>query len=46
MGIVELFEFYRVADKKQIRDMERVLDKGDWEAYKKIIFRVLKVKLV
>lgn len=45
IGFVELVKFYRQASPKQIKEMEIVIGKGDWESFKDLINRVLGVKL-
>lgn len=46
LGIEELFKFYDVANAAQIKKMETILKKNDWNAYKKLIKEVLGVNLV
>lgn len=45
IGFVELVKFYRKASPKELKEMESVIGKGDWEAFKSLIEQVLGVKL-
>ena len=45
LGFEELVLFYKKASKEQIKDMEKAIKKGDWEIFKKLINRVVKVNL-
>ena len=45
IGFTELVEFYRKASPKQIKEMETVVGKGDWDSFKALVERVLGVKL-
>lgn len=45
MGIMELMNFYDVATQSEIKQMEDILKRDDWDAFKKLIFKVLKVQL-
>lgn len=46
MGIVEMFQFYRVATKEQKARMEKVIKSNSWDEYKKLIYETLGVQLV
>lgn len=46
LGFQEMVKFYRKANSQQEADMERIIEKGDWEEYKKLIQKVLGVRLV
>jgi len=45
IGALEMFKFFQVASEKEIKEMEEIAKKEDWEAYKKLIKKVLKVNL-
>jgi len=45
IGFMELVKFYRKASPKEIKEMEGIIGKGDWEAFKSLIEQVLGVKL-
>lgn len=45
IGFMELVKFYRKASSKQVKEMESVIGKGDWDAFKVLIDSVLGVKL-
>jgi hypothetical protein len=45
IGFTEMCEFYRIASEDQIEEMEKILKKEDWEAFKKLIYKVLRVNL-
>lgn len=45
VGFMEMAKFYQEADPKQIKEMEKIIKAEDWEGFKKIIQKVLKVKL-
>jgi enolase len=46
IGFAEMAKFYQVADDKQIKQMEEIIKNEDWEGFKKLISKVIKVKLV
>lgn len=46
IGFVELVQFYKTASPSEIKEMEKIVKKNDWEKFKEIIERVLKVRLV
>lgn len=45
LGFEELVSFYKKATPKDEKEMESILDKNDWVAFKKLIKRVLGVTL-
>jgi hypothetical protein len=45
LGFEELVKFYKVASDAQIRELEKIIEKGDWDEFKDIIKRVLGVAL-
>lgn len=46
IGFEELTKYYSVANKSQIKIIEDIIKRADWEAFKKQIQNVLKIKLV
>jgi hypothetical protein len=46
IGVMEMIAFYNKANKQQIKQMEKVAKKKDWEAFKAIIKEVTGVELV
>jgi hypothetical protein len=46
MGFEELVKFYDAASEKEKKEMERILDKDDWESFKALIKKVLSISLV
>lgn len=45
LGFEELIKFFNEANLKEQQEMLKILDNGDWKAYKKLIAKVLKIKL-
>lgn len=45
IGFEEMAKFYRKATDEDISKMEKILKKGDWHAFKKLIQKVLGVIL-
>jgi hypothetical protein len=45
IGAVEMMKFYQIASKDEIRLMEALAKKNDWNGFKKLIQKVLGVKL-
>lgn len=45
LGFVEMMKFFQKASKKEQDEMKKIVDNEDWEGYKKLIFKVLKIKL-
>jgi hypothetical protein len=45
LGMIEMLELYKKASKKEIEELEIAIKKEDWEAYKKIVKRVLNINL-
>jgi len=46
VGLQEIIEFYKNASKQEIKQMEKVAKKKDWDGFKKIIKEVIGVDLV
>lgn len=46
IGLMEIIAFYKKASKQEIKEMEKVAKKKDWEAFKKIIKDVTGVDLI
>jgi enolase len=45
IGFQEMAEFYQKASASEIKQMEKIIRKEDWDGFKKLIKRVLKVTL-
>jgi len=45
IGFEEMVKFYQKANPKDEEEMEKILNKNDWESFKKLIKRVLGVTL-
>lgn len=45
IGFEELVKFYQKADDKQEEEMEKIISKEDWVAFKKLIKKVLGISL-
>lgn len=45
IGIEEMVKFYRVASKSEIKEMEKAVERKNWEDFKNIIKKVLGVEL-
>jgi Txe/YoeB family toxin of Txe-Axe toxin-antitoxin module len=45
IGFSEMVKFYQVADSAQLKKMETIIKNSDWDAFKKMIKKVLGVKL-
>ena len=45
IGFEEMVKFYQEADASQIKEMEKIIKNEDWEAFKKMIKKVLGMKL-
>lgn len=46
LGIEEMVKFYKTASKAEIKEMEKAVEKKDWQKFKNIIKKVLEVELV
>lgn len=46
VGAIEMFNFFKVANKKEIDEMEKIAKEEDWDAFKKLVKKVLKVNLI
>jgi enolase len=40
IGFEEMVEFYKVASKSEIAEMEKVIKKGDWNKFKELVTKV------
>ena len=40
IGFEEMVEFYKVASKSEISEMEKVIKKGDWNKFKQLVTKV------
>ena len=40
IGFVEMVEFYKVASNPEIKEMEKIIKKGDWNKFKELITKV------
>ncbi len=40
IGFEEMVEFYKVALKSEIAEMEKVIKKGDWNKFKQLVTKV------
>jgi enolase len=45
IGFEEMVEFYKVASKSEIAEMEKVIKKGDWNKFKELVTKVTGTKL-
>lgn len=45
LGFVEMMNFFKNASEKEIDQMKKVVDEENWVEYKKLIYKVLKIKL-
>jgi hypothetical protein len=45
IGVEEMVRFYKVASKAEIREMEKAVERKNWQEFKDIIKRVLGVEL-
>ena len=45
IGITEMVKFYRVASKKDIKEMEKVVDHNDRKGFKNLIKKVLNINI-
>lgn len=45
LGAMEMMQFYQVASDSDIKKMEKIAKAEDFNEFKKLIFKVLKVKL-
>ncbi len=46
IGFEELVKFYRVASNSEIDEMEDIIEKGNWDLFKRLIRKVLGVVLL
>lgn len=45
IGFAEMVQFYQVADKNEIEQMELIIKKEDWAGFKRLIQKVTGTKL-
>lgn len=45
IGVIEMVKFYQIATPSQIKEMEALVKKKDWNSFKALISRVLGVNL-
>ena len=45
IGFAEMVQFYQQASDKDIKRMEKVIKKEDWDGFRGLINKILKVKL-
>jgi len=45
IGFEELANFYKVASNEQKREMDKILEREDWNAFKELIRKVVGTKL-
>jgi len=45
MGVMEMMKFYQVASDKEQKEMDKVVNKNDWEGFKLLIKKVLGIEL-
>ena len=45
IGAIEMIQFFQKSSDKDIKKMQKIVDKEDWEEYKKLIKKVLGVDL-
>jgi hypothetical protein len=45
LGFIEMSQFYQQASDKDIKKMEAIIKAEDWEGFKKMIDKTLKVEL-
>ena len=46
MGIIEMVKFYKIATKQEIKEMEKAVERKNWEEFRAIIKKVIGVELV
>jgi len=45
IGALEMVQLYQKATAKEIKEIEKIVNNGDWVSYKKIVKRILGVSL-
>lgn len=45
IGFVEMVQLYQKASPSEIKELEKLIKEEDWEGYKKIVEKILKIKL-
>jgi len=45
IGFMEMVQLYQKATPKEIKEIEAIIRKNDWDEYKKIVSRILNIKL-
>lgn len=45
IGAIEMIQLYQKASKKEIKELEDIIKKEDWDAYKKLVKKIIGVNL-
>lgn len=45
LGFEELCKFYQIASQKELKKLEEILKNEDWESFKRLIKKCLKISL-
>jgi len=45
IGFQEMVKFYQTATKQQEKEMDRIIASNNWEAFKKLVFKVIGTEL-
>ena len=45
IGFQEMVEFYQKANPKEVKEMEKIIKNSNWNAFKKLINKVLGIEL-
>jgi hypothetical protein len=45
MGAMEMMQFYDKATREEEKEMDDILERKDWESFKKLIYKVVGIKL-
>ena len=45
LGMMEMMQFVMIADENQQKQMDEIVKKEDWEAYKVLVKQVIRVEL-
>jgi len=46
IGIIEMVKFYKVASKSEVKEMEKIVERKDWDAFRELVKKVLGVELL
>lgn len=46
IGMMEMMKFFNMASPEEKKEMNRITENSDWEAFKALIYKVTKVKLI